>query len=262
MSRPRIGISTTTGQELSGPLPGQPRTNVAADYPEVVLAAGGLPVLLPLFDPADHPGLVAQQVADLDALVLTGGHDVDPASYGEPTRPCCGATLPFRDAWDLALIDAALAKGIPILGICRGMQVLNVRFGGTLHQDLPTERPSADGPQHWQTLPSDQPSHPVALSANGLLREAIGSDEVMVTSFHHQGVDRLGRGLVVEATAPDGLVEAFSLKPELGGWVVGVQWHPEMSHRHDPAGIAVVKALVEVAEEVRDCPCCTPSDEG
>ena len=248
MARPRCGISTTTGQELSGPLPGQARTNVSTDYVDAVLAAGGLPVMLPLFDPADHPGLVVEQVADLDALILTGGHDVDPGSYGQAPRPCCGATLPFRDAWDLALIEAAMERGVPVLGICRGMQVMNVHFGGTLFQDLPTERPSVEGPTHWQTLPPDQPSHPVNLTAGGVLAGFTGTDRIEVTSFHHQGVDTLGLGLVVEAKADDGLVEAFRLDdPEK--WVVGVQWHPEMSHRIDPQGLALVRGFIDRARQ-------------
>ncbi len=240
-SGPRIAISTTTGQELSGPLPGLPRTNVSTDYVDAVLAAGGVPVMLPLFDPERYP-IVDDQLEGVDALVLTGGQDIDPSRYGQERRPECGESLPVRDAYDLRLLEAARSRGIPVLAICRGFQLVNVAGGGTLVQDLPTDRPSEVA--HWQSGAPDQPTHTVSVTPGGLLAQAVGEVDLAVVSYHHQGVDQLGRGLVVEATAPDGLVEAVRAEQ---GWLLAVQWHPEMSHRHDRRGLALFELLVSAA---------------
>ncbi|MFG2605310.1 gamma-glutamyl-gamma-aminobutyrate hydrolase family protein [Streptomyces sp. NPDC048514] len=224
--RPLIGVSTylETGArwgvwELAAAL-------LPAAYPGMVQRAGGLAAMLPP-DAAEH---APAAVARLDGLVIAGGPDVDPARYGAERSPRCGPPAPERDAWELALIDAALAAGVPLLGVCRGMQMLNVAFGGSLVQHL-------DGHAEAVGVFGGHPVKPVP----GTLYAGIVPEELTVPTYHHQAVERLGEGLLPSAYAADGTVEAVELPPDRG-WVLGVQWHPEMGE-----DLRVMRALVTAA---------------
>ncbi|CAM5233044.1 gamma-glutamyl-gamma-aminobutyrate hydrolase family protein [Streptomyces aurantiogriseus] len=194
-------------------------------YPRLVQRAGGLAAMLP----PDAPEHAAATVARLDGLVIAGGPDVDPVRYGAERHPRTGPPARERDAWELALVDAALTAGVPLLGICRGMQVLNVALGGTLVQHL-------DGHAEVVGVFGRHPVKPVP----GTLYADLVPEEMSVPTFHHQAVDRLGTGLVPAAHAADGTVEAVELPS--GGWVLGVQWHPEMDE-----DLRVMRALVTAA---------------
>jgi putative glutamine amidotransferase len=192
----------------------------------LLVEQGGIPLVLA--SPPASGGdvlrrLARQQIAGIDALLLQGGADVAPESYGaRPLRPeWCGDAR--RDQYERALLEATLAADKPVLGICRGCQLLNVAFGGSLFQDLDEQRPGSI--RH--TLPQryDEHDHALRLASDGLLADLHGRATTRVTSAHHQGIDRLGDGLDVEAwCAEDNLVEAVRAR---SGWVVGVQWHPE-----------------------------------
>jgi gamma-glutamyl-gamma-aminobutyrate hydrolase PuuD len=197
------------------------------DYLRSIELAGGIPVVLPPSGPALHPSLIVR----LDGLVATGGVDVDPRLYGADPHPKVTDVSEERDEFELILMREALARGIPILGVCRGMQVLNVELGGTLIQDIPSETGST-----LCHLDLDQPratiAHPIFVECGSRLGDILGRHEVPVNSFHHQAVGRLGRGLNATAVAPDGIVEALELPGPR--FVVGVQWHPEAFWReHD-----------------------------
>jgi putative glutamine amidotransferase len=183
--------------------------------------------------PPDAPEHATATVARLDALVIAGGPDVEPVRYGADRDPRTGPPAAARDAWELALIEAALTAGIPLLGICRGMQLLNVAVGGTLVQHI-------DG--HAET-PGVFGRHPVKPVPGTLYASAV-PEETSVPTFHHQSVDRLGAGLTVSAWAEDGTPEAIELPS--ADWVLGVQWHPEMGE-----DLRVMRALVEAATKAR-----------
>jgi putative glutamine amidotransferase len=223
--RPLIGVSTYLEAgarwgtwELEAAL-------LPAGYPRLVQRAGGLAAMLP----PDSPEHAAATVARLDGLVIAGGPDVEPVRYGAERDPRCGPPALARDAWELALIDAALTAGVPLLGICRGMQLLNVALGGTLVQHI-------DG--HAET-PGVFGHHPVK-PVPGTLYAAAVPEETSVPTFHHQAVDRLGAGLEISAWAADGTPEAVELPS--ADWVLGVQWHPEMGE-----DLRVMRALVAAA---------------
>ncbi|QGV81520.1 gamma-glutamyl-gamma-aminobutyrate hydrolase family protein [Streptomyces ficellus] len=195
-------------------------------YPRLVQGAGGIAAMLP----PDAPAVAADAVARLDGLVVAGGADVDPARYGADRDPRTGPAADERDAWELALIEAALAHGTPVLGICRGMQLLNVALGGTLVQHL-------DGHTGGVGVFGAHTVKPVP----GTRYASLVAEAVTVPTYHHQAVDRLGTGLTPSAHAEDGTVEAVELSggPAGGRWALGVQWHPEMD-----ADLRVMQGLV------------------
>lgn len=193
-----------------------------ADYEESLARAGA--TLRPL-----APSLGSAEVAleDIDALVLTGGGDVDPQYYGETPHPTFSAAEPGRDAFELALARAALDRGMPLLAICRGVQVLNVAAGGSLVQDIETQVPGAL--VHRVDTTASAIAHEVWVASGSmlaaLLADRIEGDALLVNSRHHQAVKQLAPGFIASATAPDGVIEAIE-RPDLP-FCVGVQWHPE-----------------------------------
>ncbi|WP_320776617.1 gamma-glutamyl-gamma-aminobutyrate hydrolase family protein [Streptomyces sp. CRN 30] len=225
MARPLIGVSTYLESAARWGVWELEAALLPAGYPRLVRAAGGLAALLP----PDDPAYAAEAVARLDGLVIAGGADVDPARYGAERSPRTGPPAPERDAWELALIDAALAAGTPLLGICRGMQLLNVALGGTLVQHL-------DGHVTEVGVFGRHVVRPVP----GSRYAEIAPEDASVPTYHHQAVDRLGAGLRPSAYAADGTVEAVELPGP--GWVLGVQWHPEMGE-----DTRVMRALVRAA---------------
>ncbi len=188
-----------------------------ADYSRAVAVAGGLPVGLSRDAPVDA---IVERV---DGIVLSGGADVDPVRYGEGRSPRCGVVETERDAWELALVEAAVAAGLPLLGVCRGIQVLNVAFGGTLIQDLEVRDGVAGGHQR-DDVARGVTVHAVELEPGSLAASLYGTLR-QVNSLHHQAADRIGAGLVASGHAPDGTVEALEMP---GAPVLGMQWHPEM----------------------------------
>ncbi|MFJ2734005.1 MULTISPECIES: gamma-glutamyl-gamma-aminobutyrate hydrolase family protein [unclassified Streptomyces] len=225
MGKPLIGVSTYLESRASWGVWELPAALLPAGYPRLVQAAGGIAAMLP----PDDPSHAASVVARLDGLVVAGGPDVEPERYGAEREPRTGPPARERDAWELALIRAALDSGTPLLGICRGMQLLNVALGGTLvqHIDGHTEDVGVFG------------AHPVTPVA-GTRYAAVVPEETYVPTYHHQAVDRLGKGLRASAHATDGTVEAVELPGDR--FALGVQWHPEMGE-----DVRVMTALVRAA---------------
>ncbi|WP_328975486.1 gamma-glutamyl-gamma-aminobutyrate hydrolase family protein [Streptomyces canus] len=223
--RPLIGVSTYLEAGTRWGLWELEAALLPAGYPRLVQHAGGLAAMLP----PDAPEHAAATVARLDGLVVAGGPDVEPVHYGAAPDPRTGPPARARDTWELALIRAALAAGVPLLGICRGMQLLNVALGGTLVQHI-------DGHAEVPGVFGHHPVKPVP----GTVYSDLAPEETSVPTYHHQAVDRLGEGLLASAHAPDGTVEAV----ELPGppWVLGVQWHPEMG-----TDLRVMRGLVAAA---------------
>ncbi|MFB9644733.1 gamma-glutamyl-gamma-aminobutyrate hydrolase family protein [Microbacterium terregens] len=188
-------------------------------YFDAVAASGGVAVLLP---PQPNPELAASVVLDgLDGLILTGGLDVQPELYGAERHPRTDPPRPERDAWELSLFRGADERRIPVLAICRGLQLVNVARGGTLQQHLPESL----GTERYRVGGGVFASNTVAVHDGTALADIVGEGDLVVHSYHHQGVDRLGDGLVVTARTDDGLVQA--VESTEAGYVLGVQWHPE-----------------------------------
>ncbi len=238
--RPVIGICTAL-EQARWSVWDQQAALLPENYLAAVRRAGGMAVMLP-----PDPVTTAEPDAALDlldGLVLAGGADIDPSSYGAARHPETVGTVPERDHFEIALTRRAIERGIPLLGICRGMQVLNIALGGTLHQHLP----ELLGHQEHRRAPGtfDGADHDVRLTPGSLAARAAGEELHNTKSHHHQGVDRIGEGLVVTGRATlDDLPETIEL-PE-PGFVLGVQWHPEADERS-----GVIGALVEAARAHR-----------
>ena len=219
------------------------RTEVVAAgarYTMAIERAGGQPVVLPPFLDTDECTVRVHARAALsrvDALLMLGGVDIEPARYGAARHERTAGVDTRQDAFEFALLEAAMALDLPVLAICRGMQVLNVVRGGTLLQHLPDD-PSLH--------PHRKVHHDIHLADGSLVAEAVGALDVTGHSLHHQAVDRVGDGLRVTGRTPDGVIEAVELDH---GWVVGVQWHPEDTAERDAQQAALFDALVAQARQ-------------
>ena len=209
--------------------PSSGRLTINPDYFSSLLRAGAVPVLLPLL--CDESRLTAL-LSHLDGLLLSGGGDVSPARYGEKTEAFCGETDEARDETEFVLCREAVRRDLPLLGICRGVQVLNAALGGTLYQDIASQFPTAlSHPVYDRPA---EPVHAVQIRPGTLLSGIIGAECIGVNSRHHQAVKAAAPGLIVDAAAPDGLVEGLEMPGKK--FVLGVQWHPEsMSAAHREA---------------------------
>ncbi len=239
-SDPLIGISAYCEQARWGAWE-RPAVVLPRRYTDAIAAAGGIPVLLPPV-PA-----IEDALARLDGLLLSGGGDIDPARYGAEPAPQLTSVREERDAAEFALVDAALSLRLPVLGICRGMQVINVARGGSLHQHLP----DVVGHEGHAPVPGGFGEHQVRVAPGSRLSGILGRDAdrpIATPTHHHQAVDRLGKGLTATAWAADGTVEAFEAD---GGdsFLVAVQWHPEAGD--DPS---LFRALVAAARDRAPAP--------
>jgi putative glutamine amidotransferase len=216
----------------------QPAALVPVNYIEHVQRAGGIALLIPP-DPAlvERPDEALDRV---DALLLVGGPDVEAACYGAEAHPMAEPPVPLRDATEIALVRAARRRGMPLLGICRGMQVMNVAEGGTLLQHLPESHGHEEHRRRTGRFAGNE--HGVSLDPGSRVAAAEGESPAQVASHHHQAVARLGAGLTVTGRASDGVIEA--IESDDGRWQVGVQWHPEP----DP-GSRIIGALVAAARD-------------
>ncbi|MET0107044.1 MAG: gamma-glutamyl-gamma-aminobutyrate hydrolase family protein [Sedimenticola sp.] len=211
------------------------------DYVHGVEAAGGIPVIL-----APSGRFRASPVLNrLDGLILSGGHDITPEFYGGENHPLLRDPSRERDEFEFELVNTALSRNIPTLGICRGIQVINVVLGGDIIQDIPEQLGSQihhDDPGR----PRETLAHPVTIARDSLLSKLVGADELNVNSFHHQAVGRLGSGLTTTARAADGIIEGVELPSH--SFMLGIQWHPETFWRNGAPFSTFFEALVESAQ--------------
>ena len=245
-ARPVIGLTTQTLHAIDGIPPGLPASWVMNQrYFQAAVNAGAVPWMIPLLD--SDPATLRAIYERLDGILLPGGVDLDPAAFGEQRLPCCGNVDPARDRVELLLTRWAVEDGKPVLGLCRGLQVINVALGGTLYQDLATQLPQAIKHDYFPTHGYDRDylAHEVALTGGTRLRTALGRPVVGVNSMHHQGIKALGGRLVSTATAPDGLIEA--VEGEGAAFLIGVQWHPEVFEPADRGTQHLFHEFIEAA---------------
>ena len=240
-SRPIIGLTTYVEPALWGAW-GEPAALLPHAYVTAALRVGACPVLLP---PGADPDGVRSVLSVLDGLVITGGPDVDPGRYGAEAHPRTGAPRAQRDEWELGLCQAALAQGLPLLAICRGLQVLNVALGGTLHQHLP----EVVGHEEHGPAPGQMGTTKVSLLPGSAISEVLGLESV-VLCHHHQAIDRLGTDLRAAGFAGDGTIEAVEVAGQKFAW--GVQWHPEDGPDDDRVFAALVDAAMRHRRQTAD----------
>lgn len=235
MKKPMIGLIPLVdeGRESLWMLPG---------YMEGIARAGGIGVMLPLTDREADLAAIADR---FDGFLFTGGHDLEPAMYGQEKEPFCGDCCPGRDAMERRLLELALAADKPVFGICRGLQLMNAVLGGTLYQDIPTQFPSATN--HRMAAPYGRAEHQVTILAGTPLAEAGLGDTIGVNSCHHQGIREIAPGLKAMAVAPDGLVEAVYIPGRRCAFAV--QWHPEFFPAEDPVSGKIFSMFVSAAEK-------------
>ena len=245
MPRPLIGVTTQTLQAIDGIPEGLPHSVVMNQrYYHAVASAGGAPVLVPLLDDLETLRAIYERT---DGILIPGGVDVDPATFGEKPHERLGRIDPARDRVEIQLVKWAVEDNKPLLGLCRGLQVINVALGGTLYQDLETEYPNPIKHDYFPTYgySRDHLAHQVAVEAGSRMRHALVDAAVPVNSMHHQGIKALATGLSASAVAPDGLIEAAESTSE--SYIVGVQWHPEVFELSDPSSGVLFTDFVQAA---------------
>lgn len=231
--QPLIGISCSYDQK-------EGRYMMAEAYVEAVIAAGGLPVILP---GSGNIKKAAPYLKAVKGLILAGGGDVDPAYFNEEPHPNLGEITPNRDRFEIMLIKSALRMNMPILGICRGIQVLNIACGGSVMQHIPAvvKKPL----KHSQAAPRDHATHRIFIDKSSILAQILQTNVMRVNSFHHQAVGNPGMGFNISAISNDGVIEAIE-HPKYR-FVLGVQWHPECMFIKDKASRLLFKAFVKEA---------------
>lgn len=233
-------------KKLIGLTPSHNTTNddisMRPTYLRAIAAAGAIPVVLPL--EADEEEL-RQLVDCLDGFLFAGGPDVHPFLFGEQTQAFCGEVSPARDHMELTLLPLVMAAGKPILGICRGIQVINISLGGTIYQDIPSQwNKDSDFPiAHSQVFSYTLPAHRVDVTAGTRLAHIAQDTVLQVNSMHHQAVKDVAPGLIVCGHGPDGLIEAVE-KPDYP-YLLGVQWHPEYLREKDAAAMRIFQSFVD-----------------
>ncbi len=234
--KPLVAISASENGPCGAPL----------TYVNAVRRAGGIPVVIPMTDNQEQIAAVLNAV---DMVVMTGGEDVDPLSgYGEEPLRALGEVVPFRDKFDLMLIKSAVEKGLPLLGICRGEQMLNVAMGGSLIQDIPSQVKESYV-KHRQSAPSSFATHTATVVKGSLLAQILGTENIVVNSFHHQAVKDIAPGFEVIATSKDGIVEAIAKKGCDN--ILGLQFHPEglIQSAENENFLNIFKYFVQKAKE-------------
>ena len=238
MAAPLIGITT----DRMFRSPGLLQQGITQAYIESIYQAGGCPVLIPLGGPADA---YADLVQRLDGVLFTGGGDVHPAAYASRPHPKVSYVDEDRDRVEIALLPLAIERQLPFLGVCRGLQVINVALGGTLFEDIADQRTDSLKHDHSSSYPRNYLAHPIDVQPESLLAQVLGVRQVEVNSLHHQAVRRLASGLTPTAFAPDGVVEALELPDYPFG--LAVQWHPEWLREH-LCMRALFRSFIEAAE--------------
>lgn len=241
MEKPLIGISANILISETGMFPGMERAYVNCDYVNSVVAGGGVPVILPVIEGDEA---IEAQMKNIDGLILSGGYDVNPLLYGEEPAKSQEFIYPEIDEHDIRLIKSAYRMSKPILGICKGIQVLNVAFGGTLYQDLSHIEECFI--KHSQNSRRDMAGHTVEILKHSKLNEILG-DSIQTNSFHHQAVKDIAPNFIANAWSKDGVIEGIEMQGN--AFVLGVQWHPEGMYKKHPAMVKLFKAFIDASRK-------------
>lgn len=245
-NKPVIGITTNFLDITDAPFSGHQRIYVNKGYIDAITIAGGIPLLLPVSDNTETTNHLLSLV---DGVLLSGGQDVHPSLYNEECHPLLGTTSKERDAFEVHVIDHIRKNNKPLLGICRGQQIINVAFGGTLYQDLSLYSPSL-AIKHSQEEPWDQATHRIRLVPKSMLHQIFNHSEVLTNSYHHQAVKDVAPGFSVAASSEDGIIEALE-KNDPSSWIVSVQWHPELMIYNSSQMLPLFRALISEARSHR-----------
>src|SRR5215210_3438993 len=243
-ARKPVGACTVAVTASIRPEGDTKRVRLTAAYVTALENAGLVPLIVP---PLSNDRAAAAVLDSVSGLVLTGGEDVDPARYGEERHEKVVSVNAARDATEAALVEEAKARRMPVLAICRGIQILNVALGGTLGQDIASQ--CETDISHHEDSPRDSRSHDIDVEPGSLIADAVGAEHLTVNSFHHQSVKRVAEGMRVTARSPDGVIEGLESTDE-HWWVMAVQWHPEeMTDSPEPWDRGLFKAFARKLEE-------------
>jgi len=242
INAPVIGILANLLIVDEVPFPGLERASVTYDYISAVEAAGGIPVLIPVVGAA---ATIRRQIALVDGVLATGGYDPDPLLWGEQPNRRIEFVFPEVDQHQIAAVRIATELGKPLLGICRGLQIINVAFGGTLYQDLSLIPDSYI--QHYQKSPKYAHGHTVTLVKDSALAGIFETDVIATNSFHHLAIKDVAPGFTMSAYAPDGVIEG--IERTVGSPVLAVQWHPEMMYAKHPEMLRVFVHFIDIIKE-------------